>query len=155
VDEKQKGWLDECLEGFLSARTTSVDSYVRHLVETVLALAAQGECVIVGRGAAQFLPPATTLRVRFVGPLEERVRAIAQRYGLGHSEAVRRVEQTDKDRARFGQDHFQKDPNDPLLYDLVLNSSRFTIPDCVGLVVDALHRLQAHIPTRPVYSRVS
>jgi cytidylate kinase len=108
----------------------------------LLSLAAHGECVIVGRGAAQVLPAETTLRVRLVAPEEKRVEAIEQRFGISNEEAARWVEKTDAERIRFVRDHFHKDPADPRNYDLVLNSLRFSVDECADLILEALHRLQ-------------
>jgi cytidylate kinase len=146
VDERRKGWLRECLEAFASAPAVSEGAYVRHLVEALLALAAHWACVFVGRGAAQVLPAATTLRVRLVGPEGERVEGIRQRFGISREDAARWVAMTEAERGRFVRDHFHKDPADPRLYDLVLNSSRFSAGECAGLIVEALHLLQARVP---------
>jgi cytidylate kinase len=143
LDEKHRGWVLECLEAVASAPAVSEGAYVRHLVQTLLSLGAHGKCVIVGRGAAQVLPPGVTLRVRLVGAVEDRVRAASQRLGIPHEEARRWVERTDGERARFVKDHFHKDPTDPRGYDLVLNSSRFGVPECADLITEALRRLQA------------
>ena len=146
VDERRKGWLRECLELFVSASGVTESAYVRHLLETLLALASHGECVIVGRGAAQVMPAATTLRVRLVGPVADRVAAIQQRFGISREEASAWVAKTDAERDRFVRDHLQADPGDPRRYDLVLNSSRFTVPECADLIIEALRRLQAQAP---------
>jgi cytidylate kinase len=143
TDERQKSWLQECLESFGSFPTVSDSAYVRHLLQTLLSLSAHGNCVIVGRGAAQILPAATTLRVRLVGPVADRIKTIEQRLSLTHEEAARRVGNIDAERARFVREHFQKDPNSPWQYDLVLNSARFSTAECAELIIEALHRLQA------------
>ncbi len=143
LDEKHRSWLLECLEAFASAPAVSESAFARHLMETLLSLGAQGECVLVGRGAAQALPADRTLRVRLVGALEDRVRTVCRRLGTSPEEAKRWVERTDHERVRFVKDHFRKDPTDPLGYDLVLNSSRWGVPECADLIIEALHRLQA------------
>jgi cytidylate kinase len=143
VDEKKVGWLRECLAAFSSAPAINESKYVRHLTAMLLSLAAQGECIIVGRGAAQVLPPATTLRVRLVGPLADRIETIRQRFGITKEEAAKWVETTDRERCRFVKDNYVKDPNDPCNYDLVLNSSRFSVAECSDLIVYALHKFQA------------
>jgi len=148
VDERRKGWLQECLEAFGSGSTVSESAYVRRLVETLLALASRGECVLVGRGAPQLLPAATTLRVRLVGPVADRVKVVRQRFGISEEEAARWVAKTDAERGRFVKDHFRKDPADPRLYDLVLNSARLSAGECADLIVEALRRLQARAPAR-------
>jgi cytidylate kinase len=150
VDERRKLWVQEGLEAFSSAPAISASAYARHLLETLLSLAAHGDCVIVGRGAAQLLPAATTLRVRLVGPVEDRVEAIRQRFGISREEAARWVKETDDERARFVRDHFRKDPAGLHLYDLVLNSSRLSVSACAGLIVEALHALQVPAAAHPV-----
>jgi cytidylate kinase len=143
VDEKRVSWLRECVEAFASAPGVTGGAFVRHLVEMMLSLATHGECVIVGRGAAQLLPAATTLRVRLVADPRDRVAVIRQRLGLSEGEAVRWVETTDRERDRFVRDHFHKDPADPRGYDLVLNASRFSVDECAEVIEEALLRLQA------------
>jgi cytidylate kinase len=143
VDERTKNWLQKYLQGLsLAAPVVSEIGYVRHLVETLLSLAAHGECVIVGRGAAQVLPAATTLRVRLVGPVADRVGTLQQRLGITPEEATRQVARIDGERARFIKDHFRKDPADAAQYDLVVNATRFSRSECAALIVEALHCLQ-------------
>lgn len=143
VDEKHRTWLQECVDALGVTPTVTQSGYVHHLAEILLALAAMGNCVIVGRGATQVMPAATTLRVRLVGPHAERVRAIERRFGISQVEATRWVDKTDQDRVQFVRDHFHQDPTDPALYDLVLNSTRFSVAECAELILDALRRFQA------------
>jgi len=143
VDEKRESWLRESAEAFMDLPSVSENAYVQHLIGTVLALGAHGECVIVGRGAAQVLPPDTTLRVRLVAPLKDRIEALARQRGLSRQQAACDVEHIDRDRVDFVQNHFLKDPADPRNYDLLLNTSRFSIGECAELIIEALHRLQA------------
>ncbi len=85
VDERSLSWITEVFEASMPTRDTgdwdsppSESAYAHHLIKTVLALGTHGECVIVGRGAAFILPAETTLRVRLVGKLRERVAAWAR-----------------------------------------------------------------------------
>jgi cytidylate kinase len=148
VDEKQKGWFAEAMEALTTGRMISDVAFVKHLLETLLSLAANGQCVVVGRGAAQVLPLTTTLRVRLIRPMADRVAHIQHKMGFTKEEAARWVAKTDRDRAAFVREHFQKNPDDPLAYDLIINSSRFTIAECTDLILDALKRWQAraHYP---------
>src|SRR5262249_12002920 len=143
IDERRQSWVLETIEGFSALPVVSEGAFVRHLVQTVLSLAAHGSCIIVGRGAPHILPPATTLRVRPVSSLGARVRAIVPERGLSYQEAARYVEEVGRERVRFIKDHFQKDPTAPENYDLILNASRFSVAHCAELVIEALHRLQA------------
>ena len=149
VDEKNQSWLLETVEAFASVPTqsdwgafVSESEFVHKLVQTVLALGVHGECVIVGRGAPFILPAATTLRVRLVGPIRERVKALSRKLNISESEAARQVRTTDRERNDFVQDHFLKDPTDPRYYDLVLNATSLSKIETAELIVDALRRRQ-------------
>jgi cytidylate kinase len=147
VDERRTSWIEECLEAFGEIPAVSGSSYARYLTETVLSLAAHGACVIVGRGAAQVLPPAFTLRVRLVAALEDRIAWMSQEKNLPRDQAARQLAEVDRDRIGFIRSHFQKDPTDSTNYDLVLNSSRFSVADCAELIVAAVHcRAKAAAP---------
>lgn len=145
VDEHHRPWLLECFETLGSARRLSESGYAVHVFETVVALGLQGHCVIVGRGAAHILPSFSTLRVRLVSPLEDRVTNAARQQNLSREEAARWVEETDRERTEFVKAHFFLDPEDPRHYDLVLNSSRWSEPECADLIVRALHHLESQM----------
>jgi hypothetical protein len=144
LDERRTNWIRECMEGFGSGPSVTQSAYLHRLVETLLALAANGECVIVGRGAAVLLPSATTLRVRLIAPREYRIAVIQERRNLTREEAARWIEMTDRERSGFLCDHFAADPTEPKNCDLVLNSARFTVAECAEIVVAAAERLQKH-----------
>jgi len=144
VDERQVGWVNECVKNFLSVPEVSEGTYFRKLVETLLSLAAHGECVIVGRGATVALPLATTLRVRVVAPIECRIEAVRREHSISVKAATTQVETKDRERNRFVTRHFQIDPTNPSNYDLVLNTARFSKKECADFVIAALDRLRAH-----------
>jgi cytidylate kinase len=141
LDEKRQSWLVECMEGFTQQAHIGEAGYVKHLTETVLSLGAHGCCVIVGRGAVHLLPAATTLRVRLVGAVEDRVAVVMRQRGASKHDAAKWVETTDRERTAFIKDHFLKDPTDPRNYDLILNVSRWSVMECADLIVDGLGRL--------------
>ena len=141
-DEHRGSWLTEFLESFSSKVGFNEIAYVRRLRPVLHALASRGECVIVGRGAAQALPAATTLRVRLAGPLDGRIAAVQQRFAATPAEARRRVLETDYHRARFVREYFGKDADDPDLYDLNLNVCRLGAEDCAEIIVTALNSIR-------------
>lgn len=148
MDERNTSWLTECLQGFFAVPTVSESVYVRKLIETLLSLAAHGEAVIVGRGAPQVLPVATTLRVRVTAPLEFRIEAIRREHDLTVKDAAHRVDMTDRERTRFVREHFRIDPCDPHGYDLVLNAARLSVAGCADLVLAALNDLRGQAKQR-------
>jgi cytidylate kinase len=149
LDEKRTNWLGELFQLLFTGEAVSETAYARHLAQTLFALAAHGECVVVGHGGAQLLPPTTSLRVRLVGPRHERVAAVQHQSGRSCEEAERWVEQVDRERRAFVQEHFHKDPADPEQYDLLLNAFRLPPTQCADLIVTALRQLQGAAPATP------
>jgi cytidylate kinase len=142
VDERQENWLSECLTSLFSGREVDHTVYFRRLVEALLSLAKHGDCVIVGRGATNILPLATTLRVRIVAPMEYRIRSVQREDRISYDEAAAQVETKDRERNRFVASHFQIDPVDPANYDLVLNTERLSTTECADLILEALNLLR-------------
>lgn len=138
VDERHVNWLQERMEAFAAVPFVSESTYVRQLIETVLTLGLRGHTVLVGRGAPHILSHSSTLTVRVVAALEDRIARVSRDQGLAYDAAARLVRATDAQRQRFVREHFQVDPTDPVLYDLVVNTSRFTLEECADLVVDGL-----------------
>jgi cytidylate kinase len=90
------------------------------------------------------------LRVRLVADRDDRIGVMSQRLGIPRPEAARYVEKKERERDLFVQHHFHKDAADPRLYDLVLNSTRFSVAECADIIVEALRRLQGRAATAPV-----
>jgi cytidylate kinase len=82
------------------------------------------------------------LRVRLLATLEDRIAAVSREREVSRSEAARIVETTDRARVRFIKDHFHKYSTDPQHYDLVINTSRFSVAECADLILEALRRMQ-------------
>src|SRR5262249_38239421 len=110
------------------------ESAVRSLAQVILALGAQGEVVLVGRGAGCVLPARSTLHVRVVAPLEDRIAYMGQWLRLPLAEAADKVRQRDQRRAEFLSATFRRDPADVHQYDLILNSSLLGEEACAELI---------------------
>ena len=93
---------------------------------------------------AFILDPATTLRSTVTAPVPERIATLRKNLGISEREATRKVRTMDRERTDFVQDHFFKDPGDPHNYDLVVNVSRLSVAQFAEVIVETLHRIQAH-----------
>jgi cytidylate kinase len=144
LDERHGGWLEEAVRAFCLTEGSKDGVYLRGLLGQLVELGKQGHCVIVGRGAAQVLPDESTLAVRIIAPRSDRVARIARSKGLSAADAERWVEQHDAERLRFVKHHFHVDAADPMLYDLVLNSKRFSVEECAVIIVQLARALEAH-----------
>jgi CMP/dCMP kinase len=109
----------------------------------ILEAAAQGSCVLLGRGGACILRDrADALHVFVYAPREDRVRRLASRHG---GEAAARVEmdRVDRSRAAYVQHYYGCDRVDRHLYDLMVNS-RVGVEAAVRMIVCA-----AGLPKEP------
>ena len=127
-------WADAQLARLQSARGLNAEGESLRLVRLVLAVAARGNAVIVGRAAGFLLPPETTLHVRIVAPLDARVAYMAQELRLTRPEAVDEVRARDERRAIFLDRALALDPSDLTAYDAVVNSDRLGVEGAAQLV---------------------
>jgi cytidylate kinase len=130
-------WAAERLQELLRGGRLSDHPSVLALARVVLLLGAQGKVVLLGRGAGSLLPAETTLHVRIVAPLEDRVAYLSQWMRLTLPEAAEQVRLRDRRRAEFLQSHFHRQPGDPYQYDLLLNSSLLGEELCAEIIAQA------------------
>ncbi|HXT13262.1 MAG TPA: cytidylate kinase-like family protein [Candidatus Angelobacter sp.] len=111
--------------------------------ETMLRLAQQGSVILIGRGAnlvTRKLPH--TFHVRLVAPLEKRIAHTREIHGLERKAALEKIQREDRGRQRYVQKYFSQDLEDPLLYDLVLNTETVPYHEAAALIGNAaLHRI--------------
>jgi cytidylate kinase len=104
-----------------------------HVVEEA---AAEGKVVLVGRAAPAVLArERDAIHVKVVAPRDWRIRAVAQRLGVPAEEAARLTDETDKNRARYHRQHYQRDWSDPANYHLVLNTAALGLDGAAEVIV--------------------
>ncbi len=144
IDEWVRFWLEESLCALADQFQVGSDTYLKYLLGVLRGLGAVGRCVILGRGANFVLPAETTLRVRLVARLEDRIGVIARRIGLSAQEAADWVAHIELQRFAYARHAFREDPTKPHHYDLVLNMSRLSVCDAAVAVTESLRRLERH-----------
>jgi hypothetical protein len=130
-------WVEEQVARLLRVGGVSHNPSVVELARVVLFLGARGDAVIVGRGAGCILPAASTLNIRIVAPLADRIAYMTQWLRLTEDEAADHVGRLDQRRAEFVRTHFHRDPAEVYQYDLILNSSFLGEERCADLIVQA------------------
>jgi cytidylate kinase len=130
-------WAENRLEVLLREQNLSQDPSIVQLARMVLSLGAQGDVILIGRGAGCILPPESTLNVRIVAPLADRIAYMSQWLRLTMDESADQVRLRDARRAEFISTHFHRQPSDVYQYDLLLNSSRLGEELCAELIVQA------------------
>jgi hypothetical protein len=140
-----RAWLDGQLERLQREENLSQHPATLNLACVVLALGVQGRIVLIGRGAGFILPPESTLHIRLVAPLHDRIAYMSQWLRLTVEEAAERVRMRDTRRNDFIRTHFHRDPADAYQYDLVVNSCRLGEEVCAELIAQAARaRSAAH-----------
>jgi cytidylate kinase len=140
-------WAEERLQQLLRDQKIDPHPTILELARMVVALGAQGEVVLIGRGAGLLLPRASTLHVRIIAPLQDRIAYMAQWLRLTVEEAAEQVRLRDARRAEFLANHFYCQPGDIYQYDLLLNSSLLGEDLCADLIVQAARaKLAARSP---------
>jgi cytidylate kinase len=119
------GWVEGRLRHLLDQPIMSHDPSIVDLARLVLMLGAQGNVILLGRGAGFLLPNRSTLHVRLIAPLPDRVAYMSQWLRLTEEEAAEQVRKRDVRRTDFLSTHFHRKPNDMHVYDMIVNTSMF------------------------------
>jgi hypothetical protein len=110
--------IGEEMFGMLSPRTLAAKTS-----RTILHLAHLGNVIIVGRGGnlvTRLLPGG--LRVRLIGTSRARMHRLMDERKLSRRQAEKQMARLDDARQAYVRKFFQRDVEDPLLYDLVVNT---------------------------------
>lgn len=119
----------------------NANDYREALHKVVMGAVKTGNVVIVGRASQlQLAQRRDVLHVRIVAPLEQRIQYVMSREGLNQEAARSRVHSKDRDRVRYLQAEYQRDPADARLYDLVINTNVLDLDSAVDLINLALER---------------
>lgn len=107
--------------------------------ETILQIARMGKAIIVGRGGnviTSKLPNA--FHIRLVAPLENRINHVREVFGYSKQKAIEYIEREDKNRKKYLKTHFFRDPEDPTLYHLIINTGALTFEESAKTIAEAL-----------------
>jgi len=137
LSEERASQLQDMIEEVLGLHPSAVEM-VRRVSETILHLAELGQVILVGRAANIITARlAHAFHVRLVGSLECRIRRLCRFEKVDRETAVRLIQESDSARALYVKRHFQADIDNPLLYDLVVNTDRLSDEDAVELIAQA------------------
>jgi len=117
---------------------------VAHLVELMYAGYDKGNVVVVGRGGqAALAGKPDVLHVRVVAPMELRIKRRQEGEGLTAEIARQKVHERDAGDVDWIKRYFDRDINDPTLYDLIINTAKITPAAAADLIINALAAMPA------------
>lgn len=160
ITEEEAEERDEHIEGFILRALNSMSLMYPSMVENVppspspatrermyqtalrrvIELAVEeGRSVIVGRGSSSLLVKRRdVLRVFVIAPMDQRIAYVARREGLDELNARKRILAKDNERRRYIHAQYHLEPEDPVHYDLTINSAVLSLDAAADLISQAL-----------------
>lgn len=139
LDERMRDAIRRfVLDGVQRRHAFGEQEYHAALMRVLGTFAKRGLAVVLGRGSAFALPPERTLRVLLVASRSFRIARLQAATGRDFTSACERLELEEQQRLEFNRHHFEVDPDDPALYDLVLNTETLGLDGSARLIVEAL-----------------
>jgi cytidylate kinase len=117
--------------------------YLAGLESVIKGLAESDAVVIRGRGS-QFILKAKTdaLHVLVVAPEELRIKRIIESLKMQESDAKKEISRSDSSHREFIKRYFQADLEDPVNYDIVVNTAVLEFEDIADIAIKTLHSKQ-------------
>ncbi len=143
LDERTRSGIDTWCASMVSGHYVDSSDYVRALFQTIQSIARLGGVVVVGRGSNFIVGLDHGFHVRVVAPRESRIQRLMDREGVGRREAEREVSACDRVRSEFTRRTFGRSADDPLAYDVVVNSDSMP-PDAACDWLAEAARLKFH-----------
>jgi len=132
--------IDEKPPAFIENLDRQIELGMHRIQLIVLEQALEGNVIIYGRGGQDLLPDISSVfRVRVIAPFEDRVERWAEREWIDPDLAHSMVRKSDQQRAGFIKYYYDRDWEDPLHYDLVINTVRLSFEGAVKLIVDGVN----------------
>lgn len=131
-------FIDDMFSTF-SPRWKSDKDYYRLLCRQIVALAQEGNVILVGRGAAILTQQTgNCYHFRIVAPMSFKVKTVAGRLGITQDEAQDLIREKQKQRDAFLKDFLGRDIAEPALYHLIFNNARFSTAAIAAHMADTI-----------------
>ena len=125
---------DERKPGFFASLVKDRDEYLNYLQTAVLEAAAQGDCILIGRGAFLILENLSNLlSLRFVAKNEIRMARLQKEFNWNEKQALQRINESDENRYGFHKSFFNVEI-DEAVQTYILNYQNInTIDPMIGM----------------------
>ena len=150
LSEGYKTEVESFIYDLIAGTSRQYKAYKR-IFSVVRSLGLLGKVVIVGRGGAHVTSDMPLgVHIRLVGSEKTRVRRLMELMSIDEKTAVAQVHELDRGRQRLVKSFFDRDIDDPLLYDAVFNIDRMDASEIAAMVVDMIEqRLSRFTGERP------
>ncbi|MBN2178856.1 MAG: cytidylate kinase-like family protein [Deltaproteobacteria bacterium] len=138
LDEKMRSTLDNWIQFLRTTRFFFSDKYFLHLTKVIGATGRHGGALIIGRGANLILPAEETLRIRLIAPMAVKIKNLSEGLNISPEVAEERIIRIEAERKAFIKKHFKVDIDDPINYDIVINTQFMDVDKIIKLVKSSL-----------------
>ena len=108
---------------------------VQRTNQTILHLARMGRVILVGRGSPVITRKvAGGVHVRLIGSFQKRKSHIKEYFKFTDKEAELFIKNEDNGRAKYLKNYFNEDIDNPLLYDLIINTDTVSYDQAASLI---------------------
>ena len=116
------------------------DALYLQTLKTVITELAKSQAIIIRGRGSQFIlkdfPGA--FHVLVVAPIDLRVKRVMERLKLEEENAKKEIKRSDGNHREFIKRYFHTETEDPLDYDLVINTKRIAIEEAVSIIVNSV-----------------
>jgi cytidylate kinase len=131
LDEKEPGFFDRLL-------SRKPDIYLRYLDSAVYSVAQKGDGVIVGHGSQTLLQDfGCALHVLINNNRENRIQYLMEQEGMRREAAEKLIRKRDNKLKGFFRFAYQREWDDPTIYDMVINTEKMGTETAAALIIEA------------------
>ena len=147
LQEKAVSDIEETLEEMFGAHPLGA-ILVGDTNDTILRLARMGRVILVGRGSSNITSKILGgVHIRLVGSFKSRRDYTKEYLKCSDKEAEEVICKEDTGRKEYLKQNFNQDINDPLLYDLVINTDSISLTEAVSLIGGLVLRKMSSTPS--------
>ncbi len=138
MEEEKYSFVKSMMNELLGGQP-AIWTLVHKTTETILQLAHMGNVILLDRGANIITSKLeNSFHVRLVAPLDNRIKHLQGLYRFDKKEALEFIKREDLDRKDFLLTYFHKDINDPLNYNLTINTGLMSDDEAAHLIAGAV-----------------
>ena len=139
IDPKKLPLADIIIAKTFGKRFPHLSGYQRHLIRVMTLVGLKGYAIILGRGGNFLFPHA--LNIRMICQFDQRITWQMTYEHISRSEAVKRIEESDKERKEFVHSLFNHNHCKAYHYDLAIRTgSDITIEDDANTIIELAKR---------------
>ncbi len=139
IDPKRLPLADITTAKTFGKRFPRLSGYQRHLIKVMTLVGLKGHTIVLGRGANFLFPHA--LNIRMICQFDQRISWQMTYEQISRPEAIKRIEESDKERKEFVESLFNHNHTKAYHYDLVIRTGpNITVEDATNIIIDLAKR---------------